>query len=104
MYCPTCFFSNERESVTYGDPTWRNCFNEAQSYSCRSCGVEVSSCSRSKWLNEHVVAAVSEEMVYAYTDATCDLMESALRGRWLGARVVARCEEILQCGDSVSRV
>jgi hypothetical protein len=57
---------------------------------------------RSRWFNEDVLAAVSADMVSAYVDATGDLMELPLRGRWPGARVIARCEDVIQCCISVS--
>ena len=102
MYCPGCFFANERERASYGDPTWRNCFNAGSASRCQSCSEEVSVPRRSRWFNEDVLAAVSAEMVSAYFDATGDLMELPLRGRWPGARVVARCEDVIQCCNSVS--
>jgi hypothetical protein len=102
MYCPCCFFANEREGATYGDPTWRNCFNAGCASRCQSCSAEVSALRRSRWFNEDVLAAVSADVVSAYLDATGDLMELPLRGRWPGARVVARCENVIQCSNSVS--
>lgn len=102
MYCPCCFFANEREGANYGDPTWRNCFNEGSASMCQSCGAEVSALRRSRWFNEDVLAAVSADVVSAYLDATGDLMELSLRGRWPGARVVASCEDVIQCSNSFS--
>ena len=102
MYCSCCFFANQRESLSYGDPRWRNCFNSAAAHSCQSCGQEVSACGRSTWLSEDAVAAAAAELVAAYVDATADLMELPMRGRWQRARVVMRCEELIQCSIASS--
>ena len=99
MYCSSCFFANERERVSHGDAGWRNCFNAAAACICQCCGMEVSACGRSRWLNHDLLAAVAGDLLDAYDDATCDLMECALRGRWGRARVVAKREEIVACSE-----
>jgi hypothetical protein len=102
MYCSCCFFANQRESLSWGDPSWRNCFNSAAAHSCQSCGQEDSACGRSMWLSEDALAAAAAELVAAYVDATADLMELPMRGRWQRARVVMRCEELIQCSAASS--
>ena len=83
--------------MTCGDATWRNCFNAAAASACKSCLEDVTVCGRSMWLDEDALAGVRADMVSAYDDAAADLLELALRGRWRGARVVARREEVMQC-------
>jgi len=101
MYCSNCFFANERERLSFGDECWRNCFNASDARSCRCCGMQASACGRSRWLSGDAVAAAAGLLVAAYDDGTCDFVESALRGRWFGARVVEKREEVVQCGGGV---
>ena len=95
-YCSACYFSNQRENLSYGLEGFRNAFNSASSPECRSCSMAASVAGASCWVDEAALAVAAPAIAEALAERSDDWAEIALRVRWPGARAAASDDALTQ--------